>query len=367
MVYNAIGIMSGSALDGLDICYAQYIETGGQWQYEILQTACLPYTEEWATKLKMATTLNAYDYQVLHTSYGHYIGKAIHNFIEQHQLQYKVALIGSHGHTTFHAPHLKMTAQLGDGAAIAATTGLPVVSDLRAMDVALGGHGAPIVPIGEKYLLGNYNYFLNLGGIANISYKATSAHIAFDTGPANKILNLLMNTINKPYDEDGNLATTGNVYQPLLEQLHAFEYYHAPYPKSLDNAFGIEQVFPLINSANISLEDKLATACLHIAIEIKNGIAQIIQQLHLPNTPATLLATGGGTLNPYLTKCIQQQLAPLQIQVIAADKQLIEYKEALIMGFMGVLRWREANNVLATVTGASKNSIGGALWLGGDA
>jgi anhydro-N-acetylmuramic acid kinase len=367
MIYNAIGVMSGSALDGLDICYAQYIETGGQWQYEILTTECIPYTPEWARKLQQATTLNAYDYQVLHTAYGHYIGNAINSFIEKYQLHFKVALIGCHGHTTFHAPHLKMTAQLGDGAAIAAVTGLPVISDLRAMDIALGGHGAPIVPIGEKLLLGNYNYFLNLGGIANISYKGADTHIAFDTSPANKILNLLMNTINKPYDEDGKLAATGKVYQPLLDALQQFEYYRQPYPKSLDNAFGIEQVFPLINNTVISLEDKLATACTHIAIEIKNGIAQIIKQLQLPNHDTILLATGGGALNSYLVQCIQQQLQPLQIQVIPANKQLVEYKEALIMGFMGVLRWREANNVLASVTGASKSSIGGAFWLGGDA
>ncbi len=367
MVYSAIGIMSGSALDGLDICYAQYIETGGQWQYEILATECVPYISEWVQKLQEATTLNAYDYQLLHTAYGHYIGNAINQFIEKHQLQYKIALIGSHGHTTFHAPHLKMTAQLGDGAAIAAVTGLPVISDLRAMDIALGGHGAPIVPIGEKFLLGNYNYFLNLGGIANISYKAADTHIAFDTSPANKILNLLMHTIDKPYDDGGALAATGNVNEPLLQALQQFEYYNLPYPKSLDNAFGIKELFPLIAQAQISLADKLATACAHIAIEIKQGITQIIQQQQLPNQPTTLLATGGGALNNYLVQCIQTQLQPLEVHVIAADKQLIEYKEALIMGFMGVLRWREANNVLATVTGASKSSIGGALWLGGDA
>jgi anhydro-N-acetylmuramic acid kinase len=367
MVYNAIGVMSGSALDGLDICYAQYIETGGQWQYEILATECVPYTNEWVQQLQEATTLKAYDYQLLHTAYGHYIGNAINQFIEKHQLQYKVALIGSHGHTTFHAPHLKMTAQLGDGAAIAAVTGLPVISDLRAMDIALGGHGAPIVPIGEKFLLGDYNYFLNLGGIANISYKAAHTHIAFDTSPANKILNLLIHSIGKTYDEDGALAATGNVHEPLLEALQQLAYYTLPYPKSLDNAFGIKTVFPIIEQASISLADKLATACTHIAIEIKNGIKQIIQQQQLPNQPTTLLATGGGALNTYLVQCIQAQLEPLQVQVIAANKQLVEFKEALIMGFMGVLRWREANNVLATVTGANKSSIGGALWLGGDA
>ena len=169
MVYRAIGLMSGSSLDGLDIAFVEFHENAGKWTYEILKADCYPYSEEWITRLKNAISLNALDYQLLHVDYGHYLGQQVNKFIEENELQYKVALIASHGHTTFHIPAKKMTAQLGDGAAIAAETQLPVVTDLRALDVAFGGQGAPIVPIGEKLLLGNYDYFLNLGGIANIS------------------------------------------------------------------------------------------------------------------------------------------------------------------------------------------------------
>ncbi|MES1226416.1 MAG: anhydro-N-acetylmuramic acid kinase, partial [Bacteroidota bacterium] len=171
MVYRVIGIMSGSSLDGLDIAFVELHENAGKWNYEIIKADCYKYTVEWGEKLRSAISLNALDYQILHTDFGHYIGRQVNRFIEENELHYKVALITSHGHTTFHIPAKKMTAQLGDGAAIAAETSLPVVTDLRTLDVALGGQGAPIVPIGEKLLLGNYDYFLNLGGIANISGK----------------------------------------------------------------------------------------------------------------------------------------------------------------------------------------------------
>ena len=168
MIYRAIGLMSGSSLDGLDIVFTEIHENGGKWSYEIIHADCYAYSDEWIDKLKNAISLSALDYQLLHAEYGHYLGQQVNRFIVENGLQYKVALVASHGHTTFHVPAKKMTAQLGDGAAIAATTRLPVVSDLRAMDIAFGGQGAPIVPIGEKLLLGEYEYFLNIGGIANI-------------------------------------------------------------------------------------------------------------------------------------------------------------------------------------------------------
>jgi anhydro-N-acetylmuramic acid kinase len=168
MVYKVIGLMSGSSLDGLDIAFVQLQENGGKWSYEIIQADCYEYSNIWIEKLKNAVNLPALDYQLLHTEYGHYLGKQVNIFIEKNNLHHQVNLVSSHGHTTFHIPAKLMTGQLGDGAAIASETQLPVVTDLRAMDVAFGGQGAPIVPIGEKLLLGDHTYFLNLGGIANI-------------------------------------------------------------------------------------------------------------------------------------------------------------------------------------------------------
>jgi anhydro-N-acetylmuramic acid kinase len=367
MIYRAIGIMSGSSLDGLDIAFVEFHAGSAAWQYEIKAADCFTYPDEWVNKLKGAVTLNALDYQLLHTEYGHYIGQRVNEFIAKHQLQYQVQLIASHGHTTFHAPAQKMTAQLGDGAAIAATTGINVVSDLRAMDVALGGQGAPIVPIGEKLLLNNYTFFLNLGGIANISYNHPENYIAYDVCPANRVLNMLAQDAGKPYDDGGQLAATGTVNTSLLKMLNELEYYRLPYPKSLANDFGTDVVCPLINSGGLSVADGLRTSVEHIAIQISDAI-QILINNHKPQTTNhKLLATGGGVHNTFLMQTIKNVLEPAGVEVVAPDKDLIDYKEAIIMALIGVLRWREENNVLSSVTGANRSSIGGAVWMGQEA
>ena len=189
--------MSGSSLDGLDIAYIELEENAGKWSFTILKADCYEYDEEWKEQLKNAHRLSALEYQLLHAAYGHHLGAEVNRFIEQHSIQYQVALIASHGHTSFHYPAQKMTAQLGDGAAIAAETGLPVVSDLRALDVAFGGQGAPIVPIGEKFLFPEYKMFLNMGGIANLSFHHPDSFVAFDVCPANRVLNSIAAKMNK--------------------------------------------------------------------------------------------------------------------------------------------------------------------------
>ena len=364
MVYRAIGIMSGSSLDGLDIAFVEFQENAGKWQYEILEAACYGYTEEWAGRLKNATSLTALDYQLLHTDYGHYIGQQVNRFIGEFNLHYKVSLIASHGHTTFHLPSKKMTAQLGDGAAIAAETELPVVSDLRAMDLALGGQGAPIVPIGEKLLFGPYNYFLNLGGIANISFNH-DRYIAFDICPANRVLNLLSMQEGKPFDEGGNMAASGKKNEELLDLLNQLDYYKRPYPKSLANDFGTDIVFPIIQKNGLNTADALRTYVEHVAQQIEKSI----RQLHSPGQTnnARLLATGGGAHNRFLVSKLQEKLQPSGIEVVVPDARLIDYKEAVVMALIGVLRWRQEYNVFSSVTGASRDSIGGALWIGQEA
>ena len=361
MVYRAIGLMSGSSLDGLDIVFAEFQEQGGQWSYELIEAGCLPYSADWKTRLSGATGLSARDYLLLHSEYGHYTGQQINAFIDQFNLHYKVAVIGSHGHTSFHLPGQKMTAQLGDGSAIAAVTQLPVVSDLRALDVAFGGQGAPIVPIGEKLLFSGYDYFLNIGGIANISAH-TDAYIAFDICPANRVLNLLAAEAGKDMDEGGAMAASGNIHHGLLGQLNELDYYRQPWPKSLANDFGTDKVYPLIKTAGLSLADALCTYTEHIAIQTAEAVMAIQQQEKKENS--RLLVTGGGAFNDHLLQRLDAHLSQLGVTTILPDPGLINYKEALIMAFIGVLRWRQEYNVLASVTGATRDSIGGALWTG---
>lgn len=378
MTYRAIGLMSGSSLDGLDIAFAEFVHNAGTWSFEILAADCYEYESEWKAKLQTAVSLSALDYQQLYADYGHYIGKAVNRFIDEKNLQFKVSLIASHGHTTFHVPQKKMTAQLGDGAAIAAETGLPVVSDLRALDVAFGGQGAPIVPIGEKYLLKEYDMYLNLGGIANISFNNADNYVAFDICPANRVLNMLIAGEGKEYDAGGQVAASGTLHEEAVQKLNNLAYYSQPYPKSLANNFGTDEVYPLLASFRLSTADGLRTYVEHVVQQIQLAISNrqstfakakvdkpANQKSEIQNQK--LLVTGGGAFNTFLMQQLSAALMPLNVEVTVPEENLIQYKEALIMAFMGVLRWRQEYNVLSSVTGAERDSIGGAVWIGQEA
>lgn len=350
--------MSGSSLDGLDIAFVELDDTGGKWAYEIKQATCIAYPQQWRDKLQGAKHLNAYSYAVLHAAYGRYIGEAINNFIDAYNLHHQVQLIASHGHTVFHDPANKMTAQLGDGATIAAVTGINVVSDLRAVDVALGGQGAPIVPMGEKLLWAEYNYFLNLGGIANASFKKEDSIIAFDVCPANRVLNLLAEQGGKPYDENGDIARSGETDIDLLIKLNRQEYYRQAPPKALANEFGTDVLYPIVQEAGLPLPDAIRTYTEHIAEQVTGAFYDMDAR------DGKLLVTGGGAFNGFLVERLQSMLAALAIEVEVPDANVVQYKEALVMALLGLLRWREENTVLASVTGATRNSIGGAAWIG---
>lgn len=362
MVYRSLGLMSGSSLDGLDMAMVEFEEIRGNWHYHIEAAETVPYTEEWLAKLKQATQLPAYNYLSLHSEYGHYTGKTVQSFIEKNQLDHRVQMIASHGHTTFHNPHIGLTAQLGDGSAIAAETNINVVSDLRNLDVALGGQGAPIVPVGEKYLWSEHTYFLNLGGIANISIHDSNSDkvLAFDICPANRVLNLLAQKEGLEYDKDGAIATKGQINTALLTELNALPYYKQNPPKSLANEFGSEEIIGLIEKHHLSTEDAMRTYVEHIALQIGYSLSLATR----PEMQPKMLITGGGAFNIFLMKRIKNMLLQYGIEAIVPDEQTVAFKEAIVMAFLGILRWREENTVLSSVTGAKRNSIGGAVWIG---
>ncbi|MEZ5045589.1 MAG: anhydro-N-acetylmuramic acid kinase [Chitinophagaceae bacterium] len=358
MIYKAIGTMSGSSMDGLDVVLARFEEINGHWQFEILQSECIPFNAYWQTTLSNITTLSAKELLLAHANFGQWMGKAILSFIEKNELEHQVNLIASHGHTVFHEPQLGMTFQMGDGAHIASLCKLPVITDLRNMDVALGGHGAPIVPIGEKLLWENYHCFLNIGGIANMTLYQNEKYSASDICPANRILNALSQKKGLAYDSDGVIASQGSLCVPLLEELNSLAYYQLPAPKSLSNEFGLQHVLPLIEKYDLSIEDKMFTMCTHI-------VQQISQSLKgNPHNIEKMFITGGGAFNTFLIQLLQQELNPLNIQIEIPDANIVSFKEALVMALIGILRWREENNVLASATGSIRNSVGGALWMG---
>jgi anhydro-N-acetylmuramic acid kinase len=357
--------MSGSSLDGLDMAFVEFEETGGKWNFEIKAATCKPYSRDWMQRLRDAPTLSAYDYLLLHAAYGKYIGAEVNSFIEDNALHHRVQVIASHGHTTFHAPHLDFTSQLGDGATIAAITQINVVSDLRALDVAFGGQGAPIVPIGEKLLFSDYQLCLNIGGIANLSCQDSGKYIAFDVCAANRVMNMLAQLEGKEYDENGDIAASGSIDETLFTQLNSLDYYNLPFPKSLANTFGTDEVFPIVQSFDLTTADKMRTYAEHVVLQISNSL----QGLTAGHGEATMkmLVTGGGAFNSFLIERLSQSLKPLNIEVVVPTAMLVNYKEALVMALIGVLRWREEYNVLSTVTGASRSSIGGAVWIGQEA
>jgi len=352
--------MSGSSLDGLDLAFVRFEEKAGKWRFDILETACIPYPDGWKRNLAELTGLSARDYLLMHTAYGHYLGNCINDFLEEKSLAFQVQLIASHGHTAFHMPSHHMTAQLGDGAAIAALTGIRTITDLRSVDLALGGQGAPIVPIGEKLLFPDYDLFLNLGGIANISANHEQ-FAGFDVCPANRVLNMLAAGAQKEYDENGILASGGQVDLPLLNQLNSLAYYGLPYPKSLSNEFGIEVVYPLIQQAGLSSPDALRTYVEHIVVQIKRSV-DLLKEDMTGRDKLRMLITGGGAHNLFMTGLLGDTLGRSGVECVIPDANLINYKEALVMALMGVLRWREDINVMHSVTGASKDSINGAIW-----
>jgi anhydro-N-acetylmuramic acid kinase len=367
MVYRAIGLMSGSSLDGLDIAFAELEESRGTWNYEIKAATCYAYNDEWKQKLINAKDLNAHDYFLLHAAYGKYLATCVNKFIDENSLHHQVQLIASHGHTVFHEPQSGFTTQLGCGATLAALTGINVVNDLRIMDVALGGQGAPIVPAGEKLLFPGFDFYLNIGGIANISFQQGKNFVAFDICPANRVLNKLANKAGKDFDEDGNIAAGGQIITSLLDKLNALDYYKLSGPKSLSNNFGTDVAYPIIESFNITIPNALRTYTEHIAYQIQQSVQDLVPNKDIEEGVFKLLVTGGGAFNTFLIERIKENLTPLNIEVIIPENNIVLYKEALIMALLGILRWREENTVMASVTGASRSSIGGAVWIGQEA
>jgi len=357
MVYKVIGIMSGSSLDGLDIAYVQLDEVRGKWQFELLASTCVPYDAAMQQTLKTATQADVPTFLRLHTSFGKYIGTQINAFIEANALEHKVHFIASHGHTVWHEPAAQTTCQIGDGAAICATVGLPVISDLRAMDVAMGGQGAPIVPIGDELLFGSFDYLLNIGGIANVTLKSEQTYSAFDVCVANQVLNGLAQSMGLAMDEGGAIAASGQVVPALLAQLNELPYYQVSGPKSLSNEQAMGMVWPLMQQSTANTADKLCTMVAHICQQIAAAIDND------GSVAKKMLVTGGGAHNAYLISQLVLQMAQKNVEVTVPSPGVINFKEAIVMALIGTLRWREEVNVLNSVTGARDSSVGGALWI----
>lgn len=346
-----IGLMSGTSLDGLDIAYCRFHETKDIGvEFELIAAETIEYPHPWVERLKNIEHSTALEYALADVELGHYFGRQVKGFIQRHPGH--VDAIASHGHTVFHQPDRLLTTQIGDGDAIASECGLPVIFRFRNLDVALGGQGAPLVPIGDQMLFGKYDGCLNLGGIGNISYNDPNGfRIAFDICVCNMLLNHLSNIVGLPYDKDGKLACQGSVVNDVYQKMESLAYYQQMPPKSLGKEWFSENILPLLEVSPYSVTDLMRTSVEHIA----NQIAQAIRQADIK----TLLVTGGGAKNRYLMQRLSE-MSP-QCKIDTTNEDTIDYKEAIIFALLGYLRLEGKNNCLSSVTGASRDCCGGVL------
>ena len=339
--------MSGTSLDGLDIVYCLLIHDK-EWTFNIEKAETIAYDSRIRRKLQDATELDSKDLMQLHFSLGHFIGEQVQGFIDKHHLQ--ADFIASHGHTVFHQPHKGYTLQIGDGNAIAAECSLPVVYDFRSLDVALGGQGAPLVPIGDQMLFSEYAACLNLGGIANISFARGQKRLAFDVCPMNMVLNRLTAEKELLFDDRGKMAQSGSLIQPLLARLNELDFYQQTGPKSLGREWVSRNVFPLLDLKQYGVEDLLHTFVHHVAFQLARMVHSI--------PTGKILLTGGGAYNDFLIGLLAKQT---KHEIIIPSEILVNYKEALVFALLGVLRLRGEVNTLASVTGAKLDSCGGII------
>lgn len=348
---HVIGIMSGTSLDGVDLAYCHFSHDAKQWNYTVVKAETVKYPDKLCLKLAQAMQMSALDLALLDIELGRFIGQSVNNFAKD--FKDDVELIASHGHTVFHRPDLGLTTQIGSGSTIAAVTGKDTVYDFRTLDVALGGQGAPLVPIGDELLFGTYDICLNLGGISNLSYRYNGQRKAFDISPCNIALNHLAHQLGHSYDPDGSIAQQGQIHQSLLQQLNQLDYYQCHSHKSLGREWIDSRFLPLLEQSGLSIPDQLRTVCEHIA-------EQIAEACH-NSQGQTLLITGGGAHNRFLIDLIRQKFHG---KVIVPDSATIDFKEAIIFAFLGVLRANGLNNCLTSVTGALYDSCGGSMVLG---
>ncbi|GGB76903.1 anhydro-N-acetylmuramic acid kinase [Flavobacterium suaedae] len=344
--------MSGTSLDGVDIAHVILNYNEGKWQYEINKATTIFYTDEWVDRLKNGVNLNQEELILLDDDYTILLSSLIKQFITENKID-NLDAVCSHGHTILHQPQNKLTLQIGNQPKLAKLTGQRVVCNFRVQDVEMGGQGAPLVPIGDRLLFQEYDFCLNLGGFSNISFEEARQRIAYDICPVNIVLNYYSSQVGLPYDEDGAIARKGKLIEEMLLQLNDLDFYKQQYPKSLGLEYVQREVFPVIDSFNAPIADKVNTFTIHAAMQIANEIKNVKEK-------GCLLVTGGGAYNTFLIEKIKQLLP--DTEVIIPDDRTIQFKEALVFALLGVLRIGGEVNVLSSVTGGKRDHSAGYIY-----
>ncbi|TVP48282.1 MAG: anhydro-N-acetylmuramic acid kinase [Mongoliibacter sp.] len=350
--YKVIGLMSGTSGDGLDIAYCTF-EKAQHWSYKFHKGLTIPFPEKLGKDLKYAHQMDSLSLAILDVEFGKWMGEEVLKMVKENRI--KVDAVCSHGHTVFHQPQKGISLQIGNGWSMHQACSLPVINDFRMLDVQLGGQGAPLVPIGDQLLFGNFDYCINLGGIANISMDYNGKRIAFDICPFNLLLNPYAEVLGKPYDEDGKFAKGGKVLENVLHELNSLPFYKRQGAKSLGRE-DLEIYFEILERVeNHAPEDILRTLVEHYVIQIKSTLSPS------ESKKKSILITGGGAFNKFFVESLDDSIQN-RYDILKADESIINFKEALIFGFLGVLRMKGDNNCLASVTGAIKDNCGGMVF-----
>ncbi|MFT5891694.1 MAG: anhydro-N-acetylmuramic acid kinase [Dokdonia sp.] len=346
--YNVIGVMSGTSLDGIDFAYVK-MTIKPHYEAQIIVAETQAYPDFWVKKLQKAVHYTKDELQDLNETYTQYLGEAINAFIKKNKIsRSQIDAICSHGHTILHQPDQGYTLQIGNLPEITIITKCTVVCDFRVQDVSLGGQGAPLVPVGDQLLFSEYDYCLNLGGFANVSMQKGDTRIAYDICAVNTVLNEYAQKLGAAYDDGGAFAKAGATHLQLLEKLNGLPFFKKSPPKSLGIEWVHKNIFPLIDSYGLEPTAVLATFTEHVAQQLANQFEE----------GSTVFITGGGAYNTFL---IERLKALKNMDVVLPDNLLIEYKEAIVFGLLGVLKLEGKNNCLASVTGASKDHSAGVI------
>jgi anhydro-N-acetylmuramic acid kinase len=350
--YKIVGLMSGTSGDGLDIAYCEFI-LEEKWHYTIPVFETVGFPKKLARQLQNSYKLKGSKLSLLDVEFGKWIGEQVKSFVKKNSLE--VDAIASHGHTVFHQPEKGLSLQIGNGWAIHTASGLPVINDFRMLDVQFGGQGAPLVPIADHYLFNEYDYCINLGGIANISMESAGLRIAFDICPFNLLLNYFAEYKGLAYDADGKLARSGRLLPGVFRSLNKLMYYDIEGAKSLGREDLVDFLEILEGEDEYKVKNILHTLVMHFVEQIKRSMKP------LPSKKAKVLITGGGAFNTFFMEKLEEALGS-DFEIYPASTTIINFKEALSFAFLGVLRLRKENNCLSSVTGASKDNCGGTVY-----
>jgi anhydro-N-acetylmuramic acid kinase len=348
-----IGLMSGTSLDGLDIAHVQFDFSEKIVQYELVNHDHQPYPEELKNSLLNFSHSNIASLYILDKTLGKFYADSVNQFVQKNKLNKRaIHAIANHGQTILHQPQNGFTLQIGCGETLSTLTGMTVIDNFRTKDIVLGGQGAPLVPIGDFELFKDKaDTFLNIGGFCNISFEEKDQIKAFDICPGNLPLNKLVQSKGLEYDKDGQLASQGEINFFLLDLLNSLEYYALEGPKSLGTEWLEEHFYPLLKFDK-DIESNLRTVIEHIAIQVSTFLNE--------KSIKSIFVSGGGIKNKYLIERIQSYFNG---EIIIPDDNIINYKEAIIFAYLGAKYLRRENNIISSVTGASRSSIGGVLHL----